>query len=237
MHVSERFRKLRERAGLSRDTLAKELGYTVGSSIQRYETPELFKAQAFKPELVRKLRKVLVGRGDPEITDSEVIALGQIPGEELPTIPPPPNALPPQTVDASGWQRIPIFGQAVGGADGRFELNGNFIDSIFAPPSLSSVKNAYAVMIVGESMEPRYIAGETVYVHPHVPVRAGDYVVLQIKDNKTDDLHGYVKRFKSLTKDKLTVTQLNPQKSLTFPRDSVESIHRIVFSGSTMTAI
>src|SRR5215471_12365645 len=59
--------------------------------------------------------------------------------------------------------RIPAYGQAVGGKDGEFILNGNRIVDVLAPPSLQGVPDAYAVYVVGDSMEPRYFAGEAVF--------------------------------------------------------------------------
>src|SRR5580704_5199925 len=93
-------------------------------------------------------------------------------------------ALPERNAALAGPVRfagkIPLYGQAEGGADGQFPLNGSLINEIDAPPPLAGVSGAYAVMVVGTSMEPRYFAGEAVYVNPRVPVRAGDFVVAQI---------------------------------------------------------
>src|SRR5262249_26816986 len=61
---------------------------------------------------------------------------------------------------------IPVYGHAMGGKDGEFVLNGNQVSEVLAPPNLSHVPDAYAVYVVGDSMEPRYFAGETVFVNP-----------------------------------------------------------------------
>src|SRR5262249_57025982 len=65
--------------------------------------------------------------------------------------------------------RIPLYGQAVGGADGQFPLNGSLITEVSAPPSLAGVAGAYAGMVVGTSMEPRYFAGEAGVLEPGPP--------------------------------------------------------------------
>jgi phage repressor protein C with HTH and peptisase S24 domain len=134
--------------------------------------------------------------------------------------------------DPFSWQTIPVYGQAVGGVDGRFIFNGQKITDVIAPPSLGNVAGAYAVYVVGDSMEPRYFAGETIYVHPRLPIRKGDFVVVQVK---ADDDHehaplGYVKQFVSMDERRLKLTQYNPAKTLEFPRHSVISIHKIVFT-------
>ena len=54
----------------------------------------------------------------------------------------PPNAEVSGEVQIA--TRIPVYGQAVGGRDGEFILNGNRVADILAPPSLSRVADAYA---------------------------------------------------------------------------------------------
>src|SRR5215475_8364006 len=75
---------------------------------------------------------------------------------------------------------IPVYGHAMGGKDGEFILSGNEVSEVIAPPSLSHIPDAYAVYVVGDSMEPRYFAGETVFVNPRLPISRGSFVVAQI---------------------------------------------------------
>jgi phage repressor protein C with HTH and peptisase S24 domain len=127
---------------------------------------------------------------------------------------------------------IPAYGQASGGRDGQFVLNGNKVADIVAPPSLSGVPDAYAVYVVGTSMEPRYLAGEVVFVNPRLPVRQDDFVVAQIAaEVEGDPPLAYVKRFVSMDDKQLRLAQFNPKKTLTFPRALVVSVHRIVMGG------
>jgi phage repressor protein C with HTH and peptisase S24 domain len=127
--------------------------------------------------------------------------------------------------------KIPLYGQAEGGADGQFPLNGSLITEIDAPPPLAGVAGAYAVMVVGTSMEPRYFAGEAVYVSPRVPVRAGDFVVAQVAAHEGEPPLAYVKRYLGRSDKSVRFEQLNPAKRLTFPADRIVSIHRVVMSG------
>jgi hypothetical protein len=73
--VTSEFRALRERADLSLDALAAGMGYARASSIQRYEDPALYKREYLDRELVAKLIKPLVGKGEPKITAKEIWAL------------------------------------------------------------------------------------------------------------------------------------------------------------------
>jgi phage repressor protein C with HTH and peptisase S24 domain len=127
--------------------------------------------------------------------------------------------------------KIPVYGQAMGGKHGEFVLNGNKVADILAPTSLVSVPDAYAVYIAGDSMEDRYFAGEVAYVHPGLPVRKGDFVVAQIATEEGAAPLAFVKRFISMNDKSLRLEQLNPKKTLEFPRKRVVSVHLILMAG------
>lgn len=131
--------------------------------------------------------------------------------------------------------RVPAYGHAMGGPDGEFVLNGNKLADVLAPSSLQSVPDAYAVYVAGESMEPRYYAGEVVFVNPRLPVRKKDFVVAQIRSREGEPELAYVKRFVSLSQGLLRLEQFNPPKILEFkfsgPPDHFCKIHRIVMGG------
>lgn len=144
--------------------------------------------------------------------------------------------LDPSNVELTGTKIergsiIPLYGAAVGGEDGEFMFNGNHLDDVFAPQSLSGNPDAYAVRVVGDSMSPRYEDNETVFVNPkRRPVR-GDYVVAQIHTDEHAAPLAYIKRMISHTKQKLVLEQFNPAKTLEFDGDSVLSVHYVLRSG------
>jgi phage repressor protein C with HTH and peptisase S24 domain len=146
-----------------------------------------------------------------------------------------PLAAPPRNAELRGPAQfgaaIPAYGQAVGGRDGEFILNGNRIVDVLAPPSLQGVPDAYAVYVVGDSMEPRYFAGEAVFVNPRLPVRRGDFVVAQIAADEGEPPHAYIKRFVAREARNLKLEQFNPKKTLEFPVGRVISVHRIIMGG------
>lgn len=144
----------------------------------------------------------------------------------------PPNARIIGPVDLIGpGERIPVLGQAVGGNDGRFVFNGETMAEVFAPSPLWGVRNAYAVYVSGDSMEPRYFAGETVYINPHMPARQGDFVVVQVVEDPEEPPAGYIKQFVAMSGDKLRCRQFNPAKDIQYNRARVLSVHKIVGSG------
>ena len=132
---------------------------------------------------------------------------------------------------ASRGTIIPLYGAAVGGENGEFVMNGNKFDEIFAPPSLSGVSDAYAVRVVGSSMEPRYEDDETVFVNPKRKVVRGNYVVAQIHVDENESPLAYIKRLVSYTTEKLVLEQFNPPKLLEFDGAKVKSVHYVLKSG------
>lgn len=126
---------------------------------------------------------------------------------------------------------VPVYGQAVGGDVGEYEFNGQALDWVARPPSLSGVGNAYAVFVDGESMVPAYKPGQTVWVHPTRPPRRGDDVVVQIHGTDEQAIpRGYIKEFVGWQGSKLVLHQHNPVKDIEFDRTQVRTVHTIVFS-------
>lgn len=124
---------------------------------------------------------------------------------------------------------LAVFGSAMGGDDGAFELNRDTVQYVERPAYLAGVKNAYGVYVQGDSMSPRFEAGWLVYVNPNMPLRRGDNVVVQIKPKAPGDPPlAYVKVFDRRANGQLFVTQFNPVKELSWPQDEVLSVHRIV---------
>ena len=145
-----------------------------------------------------------------------------------------PNAsFPPRYQSFAGDGYIPLLGQTIGGPNGRFILNGAEVGRLFVPPMLEGVEGAYAVRVYGTSMEPRYVAGETVWLNPHEPVRQGDDVVVQLLTDEENGRESYIKRFISKSSKVTRLWQHNPDEGenneLEFDSDKVFSIHKIVF--------
>jgi phage repressor protein C with HTH and peptisase S24 domain len=145
-------------------------------------------------------------------------------------IAPPQNARLAGHVGLTGT--VPAYGQARGGKDGQFPLNGNRVADVLAPPSLANVPDAYAVYVVGSSMEPRYFAGECVFVNPKLPLVKGCFVVAQIlPKHEGDPPDAYIKRYVNQDAKVLRLEQFNPRKTLSFAADKIVSVHRIVMGG------
>lgn len=143
----------------------------------------------------------------------------------------PPNAIIRDKVEGLG-RKIPVYGQAVGGVDGEFLMNGTVLYEVMAPPVISHISGAYAVAVSGSSMEPRYEDGEVCFVDPKRRVKKGDYVIAQIRQEEHGPLLAYVKRFVRQNSIELVLEQFNPPKELRFAGNTVVSVHYIALAGN-----
>ncbi|MFQ5534686.1 MAG: helix-turn-helix transcriptional regulator [Sphingomonadales bacterium] len=118
---------------------------------------------------------------------------------------------------------LPVLGAAKGGNNSLFFDNGTVHEHIHRPPGLGGVENAFAVYMVGDSMEPRYFAGEYLYVNPNRPPARNCFVVVELVDGQ-----GLVKQFVRRDDATLHLRQFNPEKLLQFDNDQVKSVYYIV---------
>ena len=79
----ERLKALRARTGLSTHDIARALGYASASSYHKYERPAAQKARPIPIDIVRRLVPLFRGRGDPPVTEEEMLALTDL-GTALP---------------------------------------------------------------------------------------------------------------------------------------------------------
>jgi phage repressor protein C with HTH and peptisase S24 domain len=126
-------------------------------------------------------------------------------------------------------EKMKVLGMAECGPDGWSLWNGDVIDMVDRPASLAGVPSAYAVYVVGASMEPRYFPGELVMIHPGKPVTLGAFVLVQRKPrHEGDPPLAVIKRLAKRTASKVTLEQFNPHKSFDIRTDDIVSIHRVV---------
>jgi phage repressor protein C with HTH and peptisase S24 domain len=91
------------------------------------------------------------------------------------------------------------------------------------PANLNGVRGAYAIYMVGDSMEPRYEQGWLLHVNPFKPPTRGRDVVVYKKGDAV-----LIKQFVRWEGDALVLRQLNPGEELRVPRDEVMECHLVV---------
>ena len=126
-------------------------------------------------------------------------------------------------------EKLKVLGMAECGADGWSLWNGDVIDMVDRPAALAGVASAYAVYVVGASMEPRYFPGELVMIHPGKPVTPGAFVLVQKKPrHEGDPPLAVIKRLIKRTGSKVTLEQFNPHRNFDIRSEDIVSIHRVV---------
>lgn len=222
--IGRQIRKLRTQHELTQEQFAERVGRTTRGAVGNWERGKgISRAniEAIAATFGVNPTWLLTGNGPMQIEGNT-----PLPNE-------PANAtIGPRLIGAPTL--IPLYGQAVGGVDGEFVLNGNMLAEVMAPPSLSGVSGAYAVTVSGESMEPRYFDGEVVFVHPSKRVTKGDFVIAQIHNDADPDGPplAFVKRFVRWNSNELILEQYNPVKELRFPTGKVVSVHYIIMGGA-----
>jgi phage repressor protein C with HTH and peptisase S24 domain len=145
---------------------------------------------------------------------------------------PPPADMPrpgrgrPPSASPSGISRstdmIPIRGAGRGGADQEMFLDDG-IGYTARPANLSGIREAYAIYMVGDSMEPRYEQGWLLHVNPFKPPKRGRDVVVYKQGQAV-----LIKQFVGWEGDTLVLRQFNPPDTLRIPRGEVRECHLIV---------
>ena len=150
-------------------------------------------------------------------------------GEES-TLPPstePPRRgrppRPPSVFPAPRQDQMPIKSAARGGGEQQMFLEDGPIGYTPRPANLAGVRGAYAIYMVGDSMEPRYLAGWLLHVNPFKPPTRGRDVVVYKNDQAV-----LIKQFVSWSDDTLVLHQFNPDAELRIPRGEVAECHLVV---------
>jgi phage repressor protein C with HTH and peptisase S24 domain len=215
--VARRLKILRERAGLSMRAVSEALGWTL-TRYQHYE--DRYRRNSLPIEFVNQLAGLFVPRGIPleDVTDLAGVPRKPVPSEPITQPPPPPPPALPRD--------LPVMGTVKGGEDGFYFNEGEAKEYIVRPPSLAGVSNAFALYVHGESMEPRYYAGEVLYVNPNRPLAKGCFVAVEMTNDR-----GLIKQFVRRTDELLVLAQFNPPKEIRLPVTEVKRIYRITGSG------
>lgn len=127
---------------------------------------------------------------------------------------------------------IRVLGMAECGTDGWSLWNGEVVDHVPRPANLAGAPNAYAVFVVGTSMEDRYHPGELAFIHPGKPVTPGSYVLVQMSPKEDGQPpRAILKRLVKRSGNKVVLEQLKPAKTFDLKADEIISMHRVVGSG------
>lgn len=232
--VGDRLIALRARSGLSMEKVAKAMNLAGRSSVQRFFDPSL---ERISIDDAVKLSEVLADRGSPPITREEVMALTGIRSvfEVAPN-----NELAPKYMDLPS--DVPVYGTAMGtylsGDEGVVAIEQAFIDyaetvdHLPRPPGYLTRTGLYGVYITGDSMEPRWEAGDPAYADPKkVPAIGDDVIVYLTRENGTPEGEPVAVLIKRLIRRSATFVELrqfNPDVTFRVETRHIKAIHRVI---------
>jgi hypothetical protein len=124
---------------------------------------------------------------------------------------------------ALGGEPIPVRSAARGGGDQQMFLEDGPIGYTPRPANLDGVRGAYAIYMIGDSMEPRYEQGWLLHVNPFKPPTRGRDVVVYKTDHAV-----LIKQFVRWEGEALVLRQLNPPETLRVARGEVLECHLVV---------
>lgn len=139
-------------------------------------------------------------------------------------------AVRPQPVLISASERMPVYASAEGSnGDGALILEVDPIEYVPKPQPLENVRNAYGILIEGESMEPAYEAGDTAWINPVLGPRRNTDVILYVNDDMgSGEKRAVIKRLVTWNDTHWTLRQYNPPKDFQLPRDPWRVCHRVI---------
>ena len=140
---------------------------------------------------------------------------------------PAPRAGQPE--EAPVRRDLPVFGTAAGSLNGAVSMTSDAVDWLNRPPGLRAARDAYALFVTGSSMEPRFMPGDIIFVHPHRPVRRGDNVVVQVQKLEGGETEVWIKEFQRRDSNgDFVMRQFNPPSDITFKTPWVKAVHRVL---------
>jgi phage repressor protein C with HTH and peptisase S24 domain len=215
--AARRLKALRERTGLAMREVAEALGWTL-TRYQHYE--DRYKREHLPLDFVRRLLPLFEARGVP---GAELLALAGLSDSEIPGSLRARRAtgamLPPAGRD------LPVLGAVKGGSEGFYFNEGDAKEYLVRPPTLAGVANAFALYVEGDSMEPRYFAGELLYVNPNRPITRNCFVAVELADGQ-----GLIKQFLRRSDEQVVLRQFNPAKDIRIAVRDLKRIYRITGS-------
>lgn len=137
----------------------------------------------------------------------------------------PPVAAPQRPAPAGGAAELPVYASAQGGSDGM-SVTPEPIDWVPRPRPLQHVAKAYAVYVVGDSMDPAYRHGDMAFVHPSLPLLRGTDVMLLREEN--GQMVAMVKHLVSWNERHWRVRQFNPEREFQLSRQEWQQANVIV---------
>lgn len=194
-NVAKIVKERREELGMSQDELAKR-AETSQATIDKIENGRSQRSK-FLPAVFSILDIPL-----EKLVGGEVTMPGTLKGSQIAPVAKADLVTPEAD--------LPIYTAVrAGSIDDSVLVNPDPIDYVKRPEPLAKVKNGYGLYIIGDSMVPAYRHGDLALIHPNIPARAGDEVVVCSQDVNGEH-YAVIKLLTRATADKWHLKQYNP---------------------------
>ena len=218
--VARRLKELREQAGLTMRAVSDALGWSL-TRYQHYE--DRYKRKYLPFELARALEDMFVRQG---VVSGAVLQLaGLDSGQSVPARHAAAAQRPVSLNAGAGQRDLPVHSTFREGGDGFWFVEGDAKEFVERPANLRGVANAFALYADGESMQPRYFAGELLFVNPNRPITPNCFVAIEMSNGS-----GQVRQFLRRTHDGIFVRRLHPEQEQRLPVADVRRMYRITGS-------
>lgn len=122
---------------------------------------------------------------------------------------------------------VPVYGYASGENRGVLNLDDDeAADWVMRHPMQRSIRDAFAVYVFSDDMEPRYFLGELVYIHPGRPPEQNKDCLIKRKDGTA-----VLRRFIRRDDKRVFLRQLKPAKDVTMNFKDIATIYSVVGRG------
>ncbi|WP_459854373.1 LexA family transcriptional regulator [Dongia sp. agr-C8] len=217
--AARRLKELREQAGLTMRAVSEALGWSL-TRYQHYE--DRYKRRFLPFELARDLEAIFVPHG---VESGAVLGLAGI--ESGQPVNQRRETAPARAAATQAQRDLPVMGTVTmsatrGDGDGFLFIQGEAKEFVERPANLKGVFNALALYMDGDVMEPRYYAGELLYVNPNRPLTKNCFVAVELADGQ-----GLIRQFLRRNEDEVVLRQFNPAKDLHLKAGNVRRIVRI----------
>ncbi len=122
--------------------------------------------------------------------------------------------------------RVPVYSSVFPAQLGEADGARNIIEWVAGHPAQLGVRDAFAIYMSSDEMEPRYFRGELVFVHPHRPLQAGKDCVVVHKDGSLS-----VRHVVSSSDGALKLAQFNPKNQKSVAEKDVAAVYAVVGRG------
>jgi phage repressor protein C with HTH and peptisase S24 domain len=147
---------------------------------------------------------------------------------------------------ASGWggPQVPplpvvatatagLWGDPVAAIEATELRTGELVDRVPRPASLADDAGAYAIMVVGNAMWPRFRAGRRIAVSPKAPVAIGDDVLVRLKPRGSDEDSGertavLIKELVRKSGSGVELRQFNPDATFHIDAKDIAAIEKVL---------